>query len=105
MVIRFDARRIYDIGSISVMGKQLLRLVRDSNPVRIVLNFEGVEAVVSAFIGEMIALHQDVKRKRGKLYLCCVHTAVLEILRLMQIDKLFTVYDSEEDAVTEAMLS
>ena len=63
------------------------------------LNFSNLQHMSSAVIGKLIALHKLVAEGRGKLKFCCIDENVLQIFRLMKLDKLINIHDTEEDAL------
>lgn len=98
-VVRFATSRLLDAWNVDQLGEELTFLVKDRGFTKIVLNFSNLQHMSSAVIGKLIALHKLVAEQRGKLRFSCIDPSVLQIFKLMKLDKLITIYDTEEDAV------
>lgn len=98
-VVQFLEPRILDPGAINALGKELQDLLDAVNPIKVVLNFQHVDFMVSSFLGEVIALHDEVAKRKGSMRLCCVKSQIVEILRLTKLDVLFSIYPDQASAV------
>jgi len=69
---------------------------------RLMINLDGVRFVCSSVIAGLCAVFRDVVTKRnGKLAICCVGPELLDTLRLMRLDMLLPLYETEQDSMTE----
>ena len=64
-----------------------------------VLELTSVTIVDSCGVGLMIWLHREVEAAGGTLCLCGVTHFLQKMLRMMQLDRFFTVVATEEEAV------
>lgn len=64
----------------------------------LVLNFEGVEFVDSSFLGMMIVILKRATSVNGDLRICCLSPALSTIFSMMRLNRLFTIYQTVEDA-------
>jgi anti-anti-sigma factor len=89
-----------DIDSLSSFD--LSRVVRESLAVdkpRFVFNLKGVEYINSSGLGSMISFLKRAREKKGDVKLASVKSHVLDMLRQTQMDKLFEIYDTSEEAL------
>lgn len=70
-----------------------------SGRTRLVLNFKDVEFVDSSFLGLMIIILKRVTGDGGDVRICCLQKPLESIFQLMRLDRLFSVYETEEAAV------
>lgn len=99
--VTFLDKKIFDSDLIERIGFALYALVRDDGPNRIILNFEGVEHSSSSVIAKYIGLHQRVANRGGKLLLCNLNQAHLELFRLTRLNRMFKIVVSLEAALNE----
>ena len=59
------------------------------------LNFSNVEFMSSAALGKLIRLHQRLAQVQGKLILCNISKAILEIFVLTKLDKMLKIVKDE----------
>lgn len=78
--------------------QELLELVAGDQH-RIVLDFEEVEFVDSSFLGLLIIVLKRVTASGGDLRICCLREQLRGIFNLMRLDRLFDIYDSQEEAI------
>jgi anti-sigma B factor antagonist len=77
----------------------LYGLVENQGDQKIVLNFENVRFLSSAAIGMLINLKNKAEAGGGTLKLCQLDPDIREILRLTTVDRLFSIFDTEQDAI------
>lgn len=66
---------------------------------QIVLNFKNLEYISSSGLRILIVSMREVKKKQGDLKLACLKPQVKEILHIAGFDRLFSLYETEEEAV------
>jgi len=67
---------------------------------RLLISLEGVKFVCSSVIANLCAAFREVVTKQeGKLAICCVGPELSETLRLMRLDMLLPIFDTEEDSM------
>ncbi|MGF1572548.1 MAG: STAS domain-containing protein, partial [Sumerlaeia bacterium] len=62
------------------------------------LNFQGVEFVDSSFLGMVIVVLKRATSGGGDIRICCLSPALNTIFTMMRLNRLFTIYDTVEDA-------
>lgn len=74
--------------------------IKDAGRYRIVLNMRDVTYISSAGLSELIDTQNTCRHlKRGELVLAEVPPRIREVLNLAGLTPLFTIYDTESEAV------
>ena len=98
-VVHFVDRRILDTANIEELGKELFELVENDQRKDVLLNFSGVEFLSSAALNKLILLERAVKKQGGTLRLCCLRRAIKEVFEISRLNRMFDIYEEEEDAL------
>jgi anti-sigma B factor antagonist len=98
-VVRFKDQKIIDPEAIQELGDELFTLVEKDNRPKIVLNFANVEFLSSAALGKLITFEKKVKKNGSKLILTNIAPEIYQVFTITNLDKLFTIKDSEADAL------
>jgi len=94
---------IVDLGGRIVLGdgsallRKTVRQLLDENRTRILLNLGDVDYIDSSAIGELVSAYTTVRNRGGELKLLNLTKKVKDLL---QITKLFTVFDVYTDERT-----
>ena len=89
-----------DIDSLSSFD--LSRIVREAiagDKIHFVFNLNGVNYVNSSGLGSIISLLKKSREKEGDVKLAGIKPEVMELLQQTQMDKLFEIFDTTEEAV------
>lgn len=70
----------------------------DAGHTKIIIDCRNIGYISSLGIGSLITLQTRLRRHGGEVKLAAVHGAVMEILRLMRIDKILNIYGDLEFA-------
>ena len=89
--LRCVGRLIFDEGT-----KTLRAAVVSQKSRKIVLDFEGVEAIDAAGVGTLAALHQEVHSSNGSLIVARPNQQVLQVLRVTRADSVLNVHLDEQ---------
>jgi anti-sigma B factor antagonist len=100
-VVTFVTSRILDQSNVQQLGEELTALVDEFGLKRIVLDFSNVNYMSSAVMGKLVGLLKKVKAADGKIALCCIEESILEIFKIMRFDKMFSIYKTNEKAVSK----
>ena len=85
---------------INTVGKQLLGavdLVGDQR--KLVVNFDGVEIMTSAMLGQLVTFHKHCKRSGVAIKLCCLAPHLREIMEITNLHRLFDIAKDDEQAI------
>ncbi|GEM_PF-852085 len=97
-VVRFTTSRMLDQSNVTQLGQEFNDLIEKHGLKRMVINFERIHYMSSAVVGKLIALNKRIKTEKGELKLCCIDQSVFEIFKIMRLDKVFKVFDTEDEA-------
>ncbi len=98
-IVRFATSRVLDGSNVEQLGQEFEYLVREKYIIKMIVNFEKVKYMSSAVLGKLITLNKMITGEKGKLKFCCIDPTVMEIFKIMKLDKLFKIYETEEKAV------
>lgn len=84
------------VGNHTEFKTEITRLV-NSGSKKLILDFEQVAMVDSSGLGALISVIKTVG-KDGKLALMGVNPKVRNVFKMTHLDKLFSLYENEEDA-------
>jgi anti-sigma B factor antagonist len=98
-VARFVDKKILDETNIQIIGNQLVALVDEDARKKIVLDFSNVEYLSSAALSKLLILEKKAKAAGAKLRLCGIRPDIYQIFTLTKLNKLFDIYDSEDQAL------
>ena len=66
---------------------------------RIVLDCSGLTYLNSMCMGQFAAFDKSCTQCGGKLVLCGLEGTILDVMKLLKLDKILTLCDSQEDAL------
>ena len=79
--------------------KKLTALI-ESGEQNVLLNFENLTYISSSGLRALTGATQRMERKVGKLFLCSLKGLVKRVVvDITHFDKVFTIYETEEDAL------
>jgi anti-sigma B factor antagonist len=98
-VVRFKDQKIIDPEAIQELGEELFSLVEKDERRKLVLNFANVEFLSSAALGKLITFEKKAKRADAQVVLTNISPAIYQVFAITNLDKLFTIKDTEADAL------
>ncbi len=98
-IVRFATSRVLDGSNVDQLGQEFEYLIKEKYVIKMVVNFEKVKYMSSAVLGKLITLHKLITAEKGKLKFACIDPTVMEIFKIMKLDKLFKIFETEEKAV------
>ena len=87
-----------DVGLSMTVESELEELV-DSGGINLILEISNVEYLSSSGIRVFISIMRKIKDKQGKIVLADVPETIKKILRTVDLEDLFEVYDSVDKAL------
>lgn len=85
-------------GDIKPLENEFRRIVKGP-PVKLILNVQGVEAIDSSGIGELIKARTDILAKGGRVVLMGVNSRVEIMVKISGLDNYFPIAVSESEAI------
>ena len=102
LVVTFHDRLLFDDRTVREVSDQLsAALPNDGRPIRIVLDFSGVDLISSSLLGKLILLQRRVDGSAGKLRLCELSPTVQSVFRTSNLDRLFGIVRDRRAALEE----
>ena len=98
-IVDFNQRQIRDMHVIQEIGEELFGLVDQRDVRKLVLDFSKVQLLSSAMLGVLLNLKTRTETAKGRVVICCLRRELRDVFRLARLDKMFSFYDSEEDAL------
>ncbi|CCH76679.1 Anti-sigma-B factor antagonist [Nostocoides japonicum T1-X7] len=93
-------------GEIDVYTAPLLRDALDqqitAGRVRLVVDLDAVDFLDSTGLGVLVGRLKLVRNQSGTLAIVCTKERILKVFRITGLDKVFTILDSVDEAVTVA---
>lgn len=99
LVVYFTDVKILDEARIQEIGRDLTALVGKTPSGKMLLNFKAVTFMSSAMIGKIIQLNKKCKGADVDLRLCEISPNVMEVFKLMRLNKVLNIQKTEEKAV------
>ncbi len=87
------------IGTGDVKLRELIAQALEAGKTKILLNLEGVAAIDSSGIGEMVACFTSVTKRGGQLKLLKLSPKINDILQVTQLITVFDVFTDEREAL------
>ena len=80
-------------------GDELVRLVKEGNNKKLLLNLEKLDYVSSAGLRAILVAAKLLQHARGELRLCNPNKVVREVLEVSGFNSLLRLHDTEADAL------
>lgn len=98
-VVRFSDTKVIDQRNINQIGAELDEMVDKGGVRQMLINMENVRYLSSAVLGKLISLHKKLLTNTGELKLCCIADSIFEVFEITRLDRVFHIYDTEEEAL------
>lgn len=85
-------------GDIKPLENEFRRICKGP-PVKLILNVQGVEAIDSSGIGELIKARKDILAKGGRVVLMGVNNRVEMMVKISGLDNYFPIAVTESEAI------
>ncbi|MFC1554952.1 STAS domain-containing protein [candidate division KSB1 bacterium] len=76
---------------------ELLRIITGGAK-NLVINVKNVESIDSSGLGAITFGNRQMEESGGKISLCCLSDKVSTLFKIAKLDRVFDIFDSEEDA-------
>ena len=101
-VVSFRDRLLFDDRTVREVADQLgAALPNDGKPIRVILDFTGVDLISSSLLGKLILLQRRVDGSGGKLRLCELSPTVQSVFKTSNLDRLFAILRDRQAALAE----
>jgi len=100
-VVEFTDAQILDENKISQINDELIAALDKCPSDKLLLNFKNVKFMSSSVLGRLVHLSKKCKAEKIQLKLCNISPDIMEVFRITRLNKIFTICDSEADAIDE----
>ena len=91
-IIRFCDRHLFDEPTVREVSDQLFAAIpNNGKPIRLILDFAGVELISSSLLSKLILLQRRIDGTGGKLRLCELSGVLQSVFRTSNLDRLFGI--------------
>lgn len=92
IILRLLDRMVFDEKDVREVGEQIqAALPVGPEPVRVIVDFTGVELISSSLLGKLILLMRRIENAGGKLRLCELSPTIHSVFRTSNLDRLFGI--------------
>jgi anti-sigma B factor antagonist len=98
-VAKVTATELWTDQKVGALAAELMHLADDLGVPKLVLDFADVTGLGSRMVGQLAALHKQVKAAGGRLALCQVRPEIAEVIETCKLTTLFGLYPDEPAAV------
>jgi len=68
---------------------------------KIVLNMKDLTYINSSGIGILVKILKETKSAGKILHMCCLQPTIFEVFKITNLNQIFKIFDSEEEALEE----
>jgi anti-anti-sigma factor len=105
LVVKFTDPELSNEMRIREIGDELFGYLEGSDAQLMLLNFDGVSFMSSAMLGQLAMLTKRCMTSQVALKLCNLDESMREVLRIVRLDTLAEIVDSEERAIADFRFS
>jgi anti-sigma B factor antagonist len=99
LIAAFARPQVLDPDYIDLVREELLCVMSELHPPKVVIDFERVHFLSSSAVGLIIRLDHEAKQRGGALCIANVRSDVFEVFRLSKVDTLIRVCETTDAAV------
>ena len=97
-VVTFKEKRIYDVRAVEMVEAQI-RSILDESPANMVVNFAGVDFMVTRVINILLVALKRIRTRGGEVYLAGMNRNIRRVFDLMRLSEVFKIFQTEEQAL------
>ena len=100
VVVTFKEKRIYDVRAVEAVEDRI-RSILAKDPANMVVNFAGVDFMVTRVINILLVALKWVRARGGEVYLSGMNPNIQRVFNLMRLTEVFRVFPTEEQALAD----
>ena len=89
-----------DTASAGPVEAELMKLI-EGKANQLLLDFTDVPFIASSGLRVLLKTGQTLKANGGKLHICSINDTVREVFEISGFDRIFSVFDSKQDALSD----
>jgi anti-anti-sigma factor len=97
--VRLAGPKIMEEKAVEDINKELLGLLEDPGPRKVVVCLAAVEGMTSSMVATLVNYHRRIKAAKGRLALCGLQPRLADTFKTLRLSRLLNLYESEEQAV------
>ena len=90
-IVTFDDENILEEPQIKKLEQTLMPIIKENQDRKLVLNFENVRFMSSAFLGLLVKVHKRVLEMDGHLQLFNLDPKIQKVFEITQLTKIFDI--------------
>ena len=90
-IVTFEEENILEEPQIRRLEQALTPVIRRNQAKQLILNFENVKFMSSAFLGLLVKVHKRVLELNGHLQLCNLHPKIYKVFEITKLTKIFDI--------------
>ena len=90
-IVTFEDENILEEPQIKKLEQALMPVIKENQIRKLVLNFEKVRFMSSAFLGLLVKVHKRVAEMEGKLQLFNLDPKIYKVFEITQLTKIFDI--------------
>lgn len=98
-VVRVKTPRLDDEAALLVLEDELTEFIENvEGPPKVVINLASVEYIFTVALAKLVSYRAKIRKLSGQMALCCLQEGVLDVMKVMHFDRLFSIYKTEREA-------
>ena len=98
-LVIFQDESILDPLQVQDIGEKLHRLIENEDRQRLILDFQKVKILSSQMLGVLIGMLKRINSSKGRIVICGMKSELFKVFKITNLDKLFSFYDGEGQAL------
>lgn len=94
-----NSRLMFATDLILEIGAELKSVLNDMGRGEILLDFEDVQYLSSAMLGQLVQLEREVRTAKGRLKLCGLGPVLADTFHIGRFDRIFDIHPDEASAL------
>jgi len=91
-VVTLNDEEILEEQQIKEIEEELMTIIDDAKCENMLLNFENVEFMTSAFLGFLVKIYKRIRERGGTLELCNINRNISKVFEITQLNKIFIIH-------------
>ena len=101
-IVSFSARSIGGISEIEQISAELQAYVRENQPMKMVVDFNGVGFFSSQMLGLLVDIWRRMKEYEGVILISGINPQLARVFKITNLDRIFQFYPDRDSAVAAA---
>jgi anti-sigma B factor antagonist len=102
VVVRINREQIFDIETAEELAAEFKQLVEQKGGRQWVIDMTGLELIITPVVSGLLSALRSDRASGGDISLCGMGDTVRRVMNLARLDRVFSTYDTLEDALAAA---